>query len=658
MPTQQDNSSRDEDFLRKCTVAILNPANNEVLGTGVIVTDDGLIVTCYHVVDDIAKIKQTTKSLIISSPKIKGSRIGAHVDEQHYDEILDIAFLQLEGKLPEQTTPAILSETINYRGNYQSFGFRESEDIEGGLFSNGIIQGRTYENSNNHLQEVIQLTIGYNRNQVPYGMSGAPVLDIQRDRVIGIISRSLRSETQDFAIPVESLIKVYPEIKERNPGLQEIGKLAEKTGGSVYKRRYHAFLSQAHTDERIADNLYRWLRNAVPRGEDRIYYDKPEPGVQGSMDLGEMIPNCRSIIILLSRDSISKGWVKKEHDAAMGQKAISDDFKIIPVRIEKCDTPRFIDDSTVIELHEGRLDLDTSKAILERMYYRRRIGPEPEQASDLFISRGWKEEEKPFAEYVCRLLAKEGFRLIGDAEDQENYDTNRIKSIISSCGGFVAIVPYRAYEKKLTTSEYIIDEIEIAQRIQLPSLIVADPDVYFRKKKLAQRAIKLRMEEATEGHGKATLEREIRRIREEWKEPQNRHYVFFATDLDRGDSNEKRIEVIRDHIQLIRSMNCKMAPDYKYKLREMVTETIPRAYLVIADIPDKNFYTLVEAGIALGAGKHLRLVARQPTDGKKDYLDILNHVPIEEYANDNELLQKVHRIAYQFRRRILNYELR
>jgi S1-C subfamily serine protease len=36
--------------LKKCTVAIR--IGDKILGKGVIVTDDGLIVTCYHVIED------------------------------------------------------------------------------------------------------------------------------------------------------------------------------------------------------------------------------------------------------------------------------------------------------------------------------------------------------------------------------------------------------------------------------------------------------------------------------------------------------------------------------------------------------------------------------------------------------------------------------
>ena len=38
--------------LQKCTVAIQRSSDGKVLGTGVIVTDDGLILTCFHVIGD------------------------------------------------------------------------------------------------------------------------------------------------------------------------------------------------------------------------------------------------------------------------------------------------------------------------------------------------------------------------------------------------------------------------------------------------------------------------------------------------------------------------------------------------------------------------------------------------------------------------------
>ena len=67
-------------------------------------------------------------------------------------------------------------------------------------------------NSNNPHHEIIQLTIDHNKSKVPHGMSGSAVLDTNIERVIGIISSSLQTEIQDLAIPVSSLIGLFPKI--------------------------------------------------------------------------------------------------------------------------------------------------------------------------------------------------------------------------------------------------------------------------------------------------------------------------------------------------------------------------------------------------------------------------------------------------------------
>src|SRR3954467_8333854 len=99
--------------LKKCTVAIHEPKSNKVLGTGVIVTDDGLIVTCYHVVGNIkTKTKTLDKTVDVYFPVIHNVKGNANVLE-YSDSSSDIAFLQLiEKKLPEQVAVATLSETI------------------------------------------------------------------------------------------------------------------------------------------------------------------------------------------------------------------------------------------------------------------------------------------------------------------------------------------------------------------------------------------------------------------------------------------------------------------------------------------------------------------------------------------------------------------
>ncbi len=69
---------------------------------------------------------------------------------------------------------------------------------------------------------------------------------------------------------------------------------------------------------------------------------------------------------------------------------------------------------------------------------------ESETTMDIYVSRTWRENEAQLTDYICQQLDKAEFRLIGDSKDQSGFEEgNRIKSIMSSCGGFVAILPDR-----------------------------------------------------------------------------------------------------------------------------------------------------------------------------------------------------------------------
>jgi TIR domain len=476
---------------------------------------------------------------------------------------------------------------------------------------------------------------------------------------------NLRSSSGKEAVSDE-LDHILKEIRVLHSDIQDSEQLSDKSqntvnaallrsGEPVHRRDIHSFLSPADVDEKIANNLYDWLHKKA--GIEIVQHQLVD-GVNKSTALLEAIPRCRSIIILLSRNSVSSGWVKEEYYAARSHKAVFDDFNIVPVRIEECNIPDFLDSGSLIKLSEGILTLDTMKRIIERLYYRQRIVPRPAKASDLYVSRGWtRKKEQPLADCICTMLHRAGFRLIGDAEDQKDFDPERVKSIQSSCRGLVAIVPDRGKEG---TSPFILDEIHAAQSLQLPCLIIAEPNVNLEGRNLEEYPIIRSTLVVAEGTDQATLkncdtvQEEIEKIREYWTNPGEEHYVFLATDFK--DENKERNAKIKDHIELVTSMACETAHDYKDKVRETITQRIAKAYLVIADISDNNPNTLIEAGIAQGTGRKLRLVARVTTE--KDFPPyMLDDGQIEDYADDNELFAKVHKIAYKFRRRVVNYEL-
>jgi hypothetical protein len=120
--------------------------------------------------------------------------------------------------------------------NKFNIGFRKAQQFEK-LSAFGRIQIETSLKDNNDYQ-VIQLY----SDQIEEGMSGAAVLDLEINRVIGIVSlhhpaKGSNVDTRlKFAIPVGSVLqssKAAPILKEKNPGLRKNNLLDRVTTGDV-----------------------------------------------------------------------------------------------------------------------------------------------------------------------------------------------------------------------------------------------------------------------------------------------------------------------------------------------------------------------------------------------------------------------------------------
>jgi Trypsin-like peptidase domain len=243
--------------LQKCTVSIQRSSDSKVLGTGVIVTDHGLILTCYHVIGNLKNETIDFKDVDIYFPSAPEIKARANVLEEHSDASSDIAFLELQGKLPEHAAVANLSETIDSTHTFRSFGYRKEKAFDG-LYTDGTIQGKVRkkfktDDSNISLQEAIQLK----SDGIDHGMSGAAVLDTQINRVIGIVSEHLATsssvdENLALAIPIESIMKVCPELKQKNPGLRPIFDFVKKIGAEgirKYEKIEELYVTPVNYDE-------------------------------------------------------------------------------------------------------------------------------------------------------------------------------------------------------------------------------------------------------------------------------------------------------------------------------------------------------------------------------------------------------------------------
>lgn len=88
--------------------------------------------------------------------------------------------------------------------------------------------------------------------------------------------------------------------------------------------------------------------------------------------------------------------------------------------------------------------------------------------------------------------------------------------------------------------------------------------------------------------------------------------------------------------------------------QQVITDRITHAVMMIADISEENLNTCIEASIARGAGQRFHLVACEP---RRRPPFIFRDQQVWYYANDIELLALIHRIAYPYRRRVVNWEL-
>ena len=415
----------------------------------------------------------------------------------------------------------------------------------------------------------------------------------------------------------------------------------------TYQRPYHTLISSKYVDKKIAHDLYTWLFEVarIP-----VWYDLRNLPVSSNIDteFPTIIGQCRSIILLLSRDSVTSEGLKKQYNHAADHKKKYNEFRILPVRIDDCDLPPYMDIDNSIDLNDSKLDLETANELLFSLYYND-IGAEFEKP-EIYVSRTWREnKESELANYVCKQLISKGFRLIGDSKDREGYDEERIKSIISSCGELVSILPDRG---RGTTSTYMVEEIEIALDFKMPCLIVTEPNVQLSEQ-LERLAIRLAPESIRNIGESHDLHTSITTLREEWKNPAQPHYVFFATDLE----NKKRNRWIKEHIQRITCMECIIGDDIKeVPLLETIIAKISRAFMIIADISEENINTVIEAGIAIGKGfkENLHLIKKGPRQ-KPPFM--FSDKQILYYADDLELFGLVHSIAFQYRRRVLNYEI-
>lgn len=203
----------------------IHDVDSRTAGTGFVVTADGLIVTCAHVID-FAQAGELVQ-LIFYHPTVtkenREIRVAMVVPDYFRDvSAEDLAFLCLQGPLPRNVVPLPLRQSFHAEGQtFRSFGFPEAKPEDGLLGECRVLGFVSAENI-----PLLQLR----SSEISKGFSGAPLWDDRHQAVIGMVTsiigtrrvkiagtdlelpfdRSWRQPDTAFATPVETLRNACP----------------------------------------------------------------------------------------------------------------------------------------------------------------------------------------------------------------------------------------------------------------------------------------------------------------------------------------------------------------------------------------------------------------------------------------------------------------
>lgn len=402
------------------------------------------------------------------------------------------------------------------------------------------------------------------------------------------------------------------------------------------QKKFDIFLSHSSKDNDFSRMLFYHLERAGLN----IWYDESSLIGNAALtsDLPTFINESKALLVVLSKNSNKSGWVKDEYNYAKNL-LYKGELTIIPVVIDECELPGFYANYKWIDCRNG-LTLDSFFNILSTFY-----GTEDkiQGMTDIYVSYSWRNEDQNIVQSVFKRLRRKQYRIVGDAYDHTSYDNdNRIVKIMETCGGFIAIVPYR---EKTNTSRYILDEIKKAEECKLPGLLFADSRVEDLEDLTNYPIIRI---DPSLSDTEDTIKEGLSHLYP--KKPKTPH-IFYATELDKSRKDLNRM--IRNIAGITVSLPCLLGEEVNNgNLQQQIVDRIQQSYVMIADISNHNgrYNTCIEAGIARGANRELYLVAQGERHSSPFMFRDMN---VRYYTDDIELLSSIHKILRPYRRKIL-----
>jgi hypothetical protein len=410
---------------------------------------------------------------------------------------------------------------------------------------------------------------------------------------------------------------------------------------SVGKRPFHTFLSHAHVDKRQADKLYHFLSEManIP-----VWYDAVNlpPGGTIVENLFEAIENSRTAIILLSHQSVTRGWVQKEYQAAVNHQTQYPDFRVVPVRLDDVELPNFLQTYSSAQIGPDGLDAAAAAQILKALYQPSRITVDPGHARHVYLSRGWRPGDIESVKVMSDALLSAGLSIVADAEDQPAWVEERISGIMNGCGAFAAVLPYRPGAPHMT-SNYVLREWRIAADREIPCLVMPHSKVDLPKEMLDWPGLVANTDDTRQLLSYAV------NLSEEWRVPAREPYVFFATDFAVEGQALRRL--VTETIVAVTGLPCRIG-EYlgSVSVQREILRIVSGASLVLAEISGNSPNVYIEIGAARATEVPVMLLRSGPP-GRPTFM--LRDQQVYDYATEAEFVARAVRVSYPYRRSFL-----
>ncbi|HEV7571786.1 MAG TPA: toll/interleukin-1 receptor domain-containing protein [Thermoanaerobaculia bacterium] len=125
-----------------------------------------------------------------------------------------------------------------------------------------------------------------------------------------------------------------------------------------------AFVCHASEDKNAARELATLMRSMGAS----VWLDEWEIRVGDSIveKIGEALGNATHLIVLLSKHSVTRPWVRKEFSAALMRQLSDNSIRVLPVRLEDCEIPSILADIRYADASRGVRSVVTE---LERAFF-------------------------------------------------------------------------------------------------------------------------------------------------------------------------------------------------------------------------------------------------------------------------------------------------